>query len=112
MRRFIPLAALVVFVAAGHLAAQNEVQNNFKYNSGQDVQPVFEGWSKNADGSFNMHFGYLNRNYVETPAIPVGVNNSSIPAERIAASRRSSIRGRTAICSRWFCRRSGTRSES
>ena len=26
--------------------------NNFKYNSGQDVQPVFEGWSKTADGGF------------------------------------------------------------
>ena len=26
---------------------------------------MFEGWSKNADGSFAMHFGYLNRNWVQ-----------------------------------------------
>ena len=59
--------------------AENEVNNNFKYNSGQDVQPVFEGWSRNADGSFNMHFGYLNRNWVQELSIPVGPNNSIEP---------------------------------
>lgn len=79
MRRSTLLAVVVLLAVAAHPAAQNEVTNNFKFNSGQDVQPVFEGWSKNADGSFNMHFGYLNRNYVETPAIPAGVNNSIEP---------------------------------
>jgi hypothetical protein len=58
----------------------NEVDNNFKFNSGQDVQPVFEGWSKNADGTFLMHFGYLNRNWVQELSIPVGPNNSIEPA--------------------------------
>jgi hypothetical protein len=80
MRRLLFVTVLVASTAVGaHLFAQNEVTNNFKFNSGQDVQPVFEGWSKNADGSFNMHFGYLNRNYVETPAIPAGLNNSIEP---------------------------------
>ncbi|MQA29511.1 MAG: hypothetical protein GEU82_06690 [Luteitalea sp.] len=60
-------------------AQSNEVTNNFKYISGQDVQPVFEGWSRNPDGSFDMHFGYLNRNYVEEPSIPVGPNNAVEP---------------------------------
>ena len=60
-------------------ARQIEIQNNFKYNSGQDVQPVFEGWSKSADGGFLMHFGYLNRNYVEELSIPVGPANSVEP---------------------------------
>ena len=59
--------------------AAGEFTNNFKYNSGQGVQPVFEGWSWAPDGSINMHFGYLNRNYVEEPAIPVGPNNSIEP---------------------------------
>jgi hypothetical protein len=69
-----------VIVAAPRLQAQsNEVTNNFKYISGQDVQPVFEGWSRRPDGSFAMHFGYLNRNYVEEPSIPVGPNNSVEP---------------------------------
>ena len=36
--------------------------NSIKYNSGQSVQPVSEGWTRNPDGSFSMWFGYLNRN--------------------------------------------------
>lgn len=80
LRRLVPAAALLILVSASdRAAAQVEVQNNFKYNSGQDIQPIFEGWSKNPDGSFNMHFGYLNRNYVEEPAIPVGPANSVDP---------------------------------
>ena len=50
-----------------------------KYNSGQAVQPIFEGWSKTADGGFTMHFGYLNRNYVETISVPVGPDNNIQP---------------------------------
>jgi hypothetical protein len=68
-----------VFVVAPEVRAQVEVTNNFKYISGQDVQPVFEGWSRKPDGSFVMHFGYFNRNYVEQPSIPVGPNNSIEP---------------------------------
>ena len=44
----------------------------FKFNNGQSVQPIFEGWARNPDGTFSMYFGYINRNYVETPAVPVG----------------------------------------
>jgi hypothetical protein len=72
----VALAALVV-VAAG---AQTEYVNNFKYNVGQSVQPIYEGWSRAADGTVNFHFGYLNRNWVETPTIPIGPNNSIEPA--------------------------------
>lgn len=61
------------------LAGQSEYINNFKFNTGQSVQPVFEGWSRAADGTLNMHFGYLNRNYVEEPSIPIGPNNSINP---------------------------------
>ena len=60
------LALLCLALAAGP-GAQVEYTNNFKYNSGQGVQPIFEGWSHAPDGSINMHFGYLNRNYVEMP---------------------------------------------
>ena len=59
----------------GRERSRAEYTNNFRYNIGQDIQPIFEGWSHAADGSINMHFGYLNRNYVETPTIPVGPNN-------------------------------------
>jgi hypothetical protein len=49
------------------------------YLKGQNVQPVFEGWMRNADGSIDMVFGYLNRNYVEEPAIPIGPMNTFTP---------------------------------
>jgi hypothetical protein len=47
--------------------------------SGQDVVPVYEGWERNPDGSFNMVFGYMNRNYEEQVDIPVGPNNKIEP---------------------------------
>jgi hypothetical protein len=50
-----------------------------RYVVGQDVVPVFEGWERNADGSFNMVYGYMNRNYEEPLDIPVGPNNSFEP---------------------------------
>jgi hypothetical protein len=75
------IAALLCLAATAGPGAQSvEYTNNFRYNSGQSVQPVFEGWSHAPDGSINMHFGYLNRNYVEMPNIPVGPNNSFEPA--------------------------------
>jgi hypothetical protein len=47
--------------------------------TGQNVVPVIEGWERNADGSFNMVFGYLNRNYEEELDIPIGPNNMFEP---------------------------------
>jgi hypothetical protein len=46
-----------------------------KFASGQDIQPYFEGWIRNADGSFDMVFGYFNRNWQEELAIPAGPDN-------------------------------------
>jgi len=59
---------------AGEALGQADPQN-YLFNSGQTVQPYFEGWSHNSDGSFEMHFGYLNRNYVDPVHVPVGSNN-------------------------------------
>ena len=73
LRTSLPVFALLCLAVAARPGAQSvEYTNNFRYNIGQDIQPIFEGWSHAADGSRNMHFGYLNRNYVETPTIPVG----------------------------------------
>jgi hypothetical protein len=52
---------------------------NIRHNSGQPVIPYFEGWIRNADGTFDMVFGYFNRNYVEEFAIPAGPDNSIEP---------------------------------
>ncbi|HEY7387987.1 MAG TPA: hypothetical protein VH640_05730 [Bryobacteraceae bacterium] len=58
----------LVFAAAGNAQIQ--------YATGQNVAPTFEGWERNPDGSFNLVFGYLNRNYEEEVDIPVGPENS------------------------------------
>ena len=50
-----------------------------RFDAGQDVQPIYEGWIRNDDGSFTLHFGYLNRNYREQPSIPIGPNNFFSP---------------------------------
>ncbi len=47
--------------------------------SGQGVAPVYEGWDQNADGTYNMWFGYMNRNFEEIVEIPVGADNKFEP---------------------------------
>lgn len=54
---------------------QDIYANTVRYSRGQSIQPVFEGWSRNPDGSFDMWFGYLNRNYEERLNIGVGADN-------------------------------------
>lgn len=50
-----------------------------RHNAGQPVIPYFEGWIRNADGSFDMVFGYFNRNFVQEFAIPAGPDNKVEP---------------------------------
>jgi hypothetical protein len=50
-----------------------------KFVSGQNVVPYFEGWIHNADGSFDLVFGYFNRNWQEELAIPAGPDNRFEP---------------------------------
>jgi hypothetical protein len=49
------------------------------YSSGQSVSPAYEGWTRNDDGSYNLVFGYMNRNWEEEPDVPVGENNYFSP---------------------------------
>jgi hypothetical protein len=64
-----------LFLCVLMLGATAALVSQARYNSGQTIAPVFEGWEKNADGSFNMVFGYMNRNYEEILDVPVGPNN-------------------------------------
>jgi hypothetical protein len=50
-----------------------------RFNAGQAVVPYFEGWIKNADGTFDMVFGYFNRNHQQELAIAVGADNRVEP---------------------------------
>ena len=67
-------AACAAFFLA--IMASASLHAQVQYATGQNVAPVFEGWERNPDGSYNMVFGYLNRNYDEEVDIPVGPENS------------------------------------
>jgi hypothetical protein len=51
------------------------------YTSGQHVEPAYEGWRPNPDGTFNFMFGYMNENWEEAPDMPVGENNYFSPGD-------------------------------
>ena len=65
--------------AAPLLAQSQSTELHIKFKSGQGVVPVYEGWERVPDGSFNMVFGYLNRNHVEELSVPVGAQNGFEP---------------------------------
>ncbi len=48
---------------------------------GDEVAPFFEGWYRNADGTFTLSFGFFNLNSEQVLDIPVGPDNFVEPAE-------------------------------
>ena len=73
-------AAMATLAAFGVTSGQD--QPYFSQQTlprGQNIAPAFEGWEENADGSFNMVFGYFNRNWEEQPHIPIGPDNTIEP---------------------------------
>lgn len=48
-------------------------------DSGASVTGAFEGWYKNADGSYSILVGYFNRNQKQTLDVPVGPDNHIDP---------------------------------
>ena len=50
-----------------------------RFNAGQGVVPYYEGWIRNPDGSFDIVFGYFNRNWQQELAIPAGPDNKVEP---------------------------------
>jgi hypothetical protein len=51
------------------------------YQRGQHIEPAYEGWEQNADGTYNFLFGYHNENWDEELNIPVGENNFFSPGD-------------------------------
>lgn len=76
-RMAIPIAVLLLSSAAA--AAQFVEHSPFGFDRGQDVAPTFDGWVRNADGTFSLYFGYLNRNAAEELHIPIGPDNTIEP---------------------------------
>ena len=66
------VAALLVLRAPG-------ASSQITYSRGQNISPSFEGWMPNPDGTFEIYFGYFNRNFEERLHIPVGPDNNVEP---------------------------------
>jgi hypothetical protein len=74
----VPRAGLLV-LAVMLLAVASAISIAQQATTGLNIAPVYEGWEQNADGSFDLIFGYFNRNWNEWIDAPVGVANSIEP---------------------------------
>ena len=66
-----------LLILAAALAATASAQ--LTYSKGQVVSPAYEGWELNADGSFDLMFGYMNTNWEEELDVPIGPENKIEP---------------------------------
>jgi hypothetical protein len=73
--RFLVAPFVALIVTAGSANAQTR----FSYSSGQPLEPAYEGWMPNDDGSYTMYFGYMNTNWLQEFDIPVGPENGFSP---------------------------------
>ena len=69
--------AFLVLLAA--LAAGRDARTQQSFASGQSISPAYEGWVQNEDGSFDLVFGYMNRNWEQVVDVPVGPENTVEP---------------------------------
>jgi hypothetical protein len=76
MRSVIATTSLILLVMTGGTGAQVAQTRHW---SGQGLAPVYEGFDINDDGSYNMWFGYMNRNFEEELEVPVGADNKFEP---------------------------------
>ena len=70
-----------------------------RLSRGQEVVPAYEGWERNADGSFNLVFGTMNRNWEEELDIPIGPANHVEPGGPDRGQPTHFLPGATASCS-------------
>ena len=72
-------AGLAAALAALLLVGAGDGDSQVVYRSGQDIAPAFDGWEEQPDGTFQLSFGYFNRNWDEKPHVPVGPDNNVEP---------------------------------
>ena len=73
------VASAIVVGTVVESGAQEPRKMRESFATGQEVVPAYEGWEPNPDGSFNLVFGYFNRNWEEEIDIPPGPNNRLDP---------------------------------
>lgn len=73
VKKLVGFALVMVMVASSANAAEPT------YRKGQYIEPAYEGWQENEDGTFSFLFGYHNENWEDELDIPVGENNFFSP---------------------------------
>jgi len=68
------LLPIIALIATAPLATLVSAQS-LTYTRGQTVSPAYEGFEVNEDGSFDLIFGYMNRNWEEELDVPIGPDN-------------------------------------
>jgi hypothetical protein len=68
------LSTLTVLVSTPPVPAAAQVAK-----ASDNITPAYEGWLPNADGSFDLVFGYFNRDWDEETSIPIGPDNAIEP---------------------------------
>jgi len=71
--------AMVCVLAAAPQSFAAELPLEPHHDAGQSITGVFEGWFRNADGSFSLLFGYYNRSLKQEMDIAIGPNNRIEP---------------------------------
>ena len=71
--------AVVLAIQDGTAVRAQGSSSRRSYDTGQEVVPAYEGWEQNSDGSFNLVFGTMNRNWEEELHIPLGPDNNIEP---------------------------------
>lgn len=67
--------AVALAVTWGLSSSSAAVAQSLTYRSGQNVAPAYEGWEEDEQGNKFFMFGYMNRNWEEEVAVPVGPDN-------------------------------------
>ena len=80
--RYVAIVSLL-FMVSDSLTSVAQIPLAPPSAKGQTVTPVYEDWVRNPDGAYSLSFGYLNRNFGETPEIPVGPDNFFEPGPAI-----------------------------
>lgn len=73
------LVSVAIFLSVFLFVAANAADAQVRYNSGLSVQPAFDGYEVNEDGTYTLWFAYLNRNYEEIVEVPIGPDNMFEP---------------------------------
>jgi hypothetical protein len=72
-------AGVLLVAALGCAIASRAGGQSMMFSSGQNAAPSFEGWEVKNDGTFDLLFGYLNRNLDEELDVPIGPDNAVEP---------------------------------